>query len=323
MIPLYENEDSVCGIVYNDTPYYFQKNLQGDIIAIVNASGTIVGKYSFDAWGKCTITYQNSRLGVTYANPFRYRGYYFDQETGFYYLQSRYYDPSTGRFINADEAAMSIMSSLNIANMCAWAYCVNNPVNGIDVYGYASTSLSDYAKECWIAWIMNKFTSKINSKKLNLIKFDKLGLAIQLVLAYEFVSGSSVQVTKDKIQASFKNVSFSLGWKGKLEASVGVSIKRYTIGFLRGIDWKRSYLALMIAYKTKDEKCEFAASLYISMAHLLKLAIAITVAGMCVVLPALSPVFMSAISIVSAKASAIIGLIGAVINQFARVPTYA
>ena len=123
----------MCGITYNGTPYYFQKNLQGDIIAIVDASGTVVGKYSYDAWGKCTITYQNSRLGVTAANPFRYRGYYFDQETGFYYLQSRYYDPTTGRFINGDEAIM-ISAEYATLKQNLFTYC-GNDVNYSDFSG--------------------------------------------------------------------------------------------------------------------------------------------------------------------------------------------
>lgn len=133
--PLYDNEDSVCGIVYNNTPYYFQKNLQGDIIAIVNASGTIVGKYSYDAWGKCTITYQNSRLGVTAANPFRYRGYYYDSETGFYYLQSRYYDPSTGRFVNADVVGFAKITQGNL-----YSYCNNSPVIYKDELGFSASA---------------------------------------------------------------------------------------------------------------------------------------------------------------------------------------
>ena len=131
----------MCGITYNGTPYYFQKNLQGDIIAIVDASGTVVGKYSYDAWGKCTITYQNSRAGVTYANPFRYRGYYFDQETGFYYLQSRYYDPSTGRFINGDEATIVVMPSSQIAKYNLISYCYNSPIMEVDNSGCA---VNDY-----------------------------------------------------------------------------------------------------------------------------------------------------------------------------------
>ena len=83
--------------------YLFEKNLQGDVVAIYNASGTKLVSYTYDAWGKVTTAYTNNgaSTGARY-NPFRYRGYYYDEDTGFYYLNSRYYDPCIGRFISAD-----------------------------------------------------------------------------------------------------------------------------------------------------------------------------------------------------------------------------
>ena len=101
LIPLYDNEDSVCGILYNNVPYYFIKNLQSDVIAIVDKNAQTVARYSYDAWGVCTVT-QDS-VGIATINPFRYRGYYYDEEIGLYYLQSRYYDASVGRFVGADK----------------------------------------------------------------------------------------------------------------------------------------------------------------------------------------------------------------------------
>ena len=91
IIPMYDNEDAVCGIQYNGEPYYFFKNLQGDIIAITDKDAKVVAKYSYDAWGVCTISQDSSDCGIAAVNPFRYRGYYYDIEIGLYYLQSRYY----------------------------------------------------------------------------------------------------------------------------------------------------------------------------------------------------------------------------------------
>ena len=91
LVPLYDNEDSVCGVIYNGEPYYFFKNLQGDIIAIADKNAQVVAKYSYDAWGVCTVEQDTSAAGIASVNPFRYRGYYFDAEIGMYYLQSRYY----------------------------------------------------------------------------------------------------------------------------------------------------------------------------------------------------------------------------------------
>ena len=84
--------------------YWFEKNLQGDVVAVYNNSGVKLASYVYDAWGNCTTTYHNGGEDdwIVPTNPFRYRGYYYDLETGFYYLNSRYYDPTTGRFINAD-----------------------------------------------------------------------------------------------------------------------------------------------------------------------------------------------------------------------------
>jgi len=141
LIPLYDNEDSVCGILYNDTPYYFLKNLQGDIIAITNQNGQTIAKYRYDAWGKCTVTSDTSGSNISGINPFRYRGYYYDPEIGMYYLQSRYYAPEIGRFVNADDARIFTAQSKEIG-LNAFEYCDGNPVNSIDVLGQLGVQLA-------------------------------------------------------------------------------------------------------------------------------------------------------------------------------------
>jgi len=133
--PLYDNEDSVCGIIYNGVPHYFLKNLQGDIIAIVDKNSETVAKYSYDAWGVCTVT-QDS-VGIATVNPFRYRGYYYDVEIGLYYLRSRYYDAGVGRFINADSPEMvrlQIEGQITTSNL--FSYCYNDSINNTDETGY-------------------------------------------------------------------------------------------------------------------------------------------------------------------------------------------
>jgi len=117
---------------YNGTNYYYLVNLQGDIVAIANSSGTLVVNYTYDAWGnRLSVTgSMSSTLGTL--NPLRYRGYVYDQETNLYYLQSRYYDPEIGRFINADAFA----STGGLLGNNLFAYCWNNPVNLVDYHGY-------------------------------------------------------------------------------------------------------------------------------------------------------------------------------------------
>ena len=111
------------------TAYYYILNQQGDVVKLVNASGTASATYSYDAWGNI----RSSSGTLAAVNPLRYRGYYYDIETGFYYLQSRYYDPANHRFINADSYASTNPMDAIACNM--FAYCNNNPVMGADPTG--------------------------------------------------------------------------------------------------------------------------------------------------------------------------------------------
>ena len=165
-IPVYDNEDSVCGIIYNDVPYYFQKNLQGDIIGIVDENGTMVARYRYDAWGACTIVADTSGQNIAENNPYRYRSYFFDSETGFYYLQSRYYDPTTGRFINGDQAVISVVVGAKSGHN-SFAYCCNDPIGRADLMGYAS--YSTILKKSGSKW--NIKTTLYDSKKTFLYSY--------------------------------------------------------------------------------------------------------------------------------------------------------
>ena len=138
LIPLYDNEDSVCGIIYNGTPHYFLKNLQGDIIAIANSRGEVEARYTYDAWGAITnISGTDEGISIAVVNPFRYRSYYYDSEIGLYYLQSRYYDPSVGRFINCDDLQAILSEGFGSIGYNIFAYCHNTPTNGSDINGQA------------------------------------------------------------------------------------------------------------------------------------------------------------------------------------------
>ena len=139
LTPLYDNEDSVCGIDLGGFAYYFQKNLQGDVIAITNSYGNVVARYTYDAWGVCTVVSDETGI-IARVNPFRYRGYYYDSEIGLYYLQSRYYDPQVGRFVNGDECD-NIGVSRTVCSHCLFAYCENNPINNTDKFGFFSWTI--------------------------------------------------------------------------------------------------------------------------------------------------------------------------------------
>ena len=123
---IYDESGKPCALIYTNgtaTPltYYYVLNLQGDVVKLVNANGESRAEYTYNAWGEIL----SSSGTMADINPLRYRSYYYDSETGFYYLQSRYYDPVLHRFINADSFA-STGQGFTGTNM--FAYCNNNPV---------------------------------------------------------------------------------------------------------------------------------------------------------------------------------------------------
>ena len=119
--------------------YYYILNLQGDVVQIIDANGVMQAEYVYSPWGEII----SAEGDLAEINPLRYRGYYYDSETGFYYLQSRYYDPENHRFINADSYASTGQGFLGV-NM--FAYCSNNPVNNFDNDGKRQGHASAIAK---------------------------------------------------------------------------------------------------------------------------------------------------------------------------------
>ena len=131
---LYNSSGNLLGFENNGNAYYYEKNLQNDIIGILDNTGKNLVSYYYDALGNITKIDGDSKLAKI--NPFRYRGYYYDEETGLYYLNSRYYDSKTGRFINADDPNMAIISAITNNNGNLYSYCNNNPVKNMDTTGY-------------------------------------------------------------------------------------------------------------------------------------------------------------------------------------------
>ncbi len=137
--------NDLIGFKNNNNIYFYLKNLQNDIIGIINSDNEIVAKYKYDSWGNIlSITngenedVSNDFTHIANINPFRYRSYYYDKETRFYYLNNRYYNPEWRRFLNID----SILNSNNdILSHNLYIYCSNNPINCIDDEGRALFSV--------------------------------------------------------------------------------------------------------------------------------------------------------------------------------------
>ena len=132
------DHSGVFGVTYGGETYVYRKDAQGNVIALMNASGAVVARYLYDAWGTCVVV-NNSGAEIADANhignlnPFRYRGYYYDVETKLYYLKTRYYDPELGRFMTIDGIEYLDPETINGLNL--YAYCGNNPVMNIDTNG--------------------------------------------------------------------------------------------------------------------------------------------------------------------------------------------
>ena len=131
----YDSTGQLIGLNYNGVNYYALRNLQGDVVALTDKNGTKVVSYVYDSWGRVISVTGSLKDTLGKDNPFRYRGYYYDEETGFYYLQSRYYDPETCRFLNAD-GLLDNGSGMHGLNL--YIYCNNNPVNLVDPSGQSA-----------------------------------------------------------------------------------------------------------------------------------------------------------------------------------------
>ena len=138
VLVLYNSAQEPIGFTVGEHTYYYIKNIQGDVLCVTDDAGTPIIRYTYDAWGAMTISPASQNVPsqtlaeVAFLNPVTYRGYFYDYELGFYYLQSRYYDPETGRFVSADDPQNVFLRDCNF-----FSYCYNNPINYLDKDGNA------------------------------------------------------------------------------------------------------------------------------------------------------------------------------------------
>lgn len=138
----------------------------GDIVGIADADGNLIASYTYDAWGKVTsVTGSNTAIGEL--NPFRYRSYYYDTDIKMYYLQSRYYDPEIGRFINSDDVNYIDISVIEL--YCnPFTYCENNSVSSVDSHGYTGSKYKISAYYLYVYYYDRKTVSPLGHVDISL-----------------------------------------------------------------------------------------------------------------------------------------------------------
>ena len=161
----YDEGGAPLGFVLNGVQYWYLTNQMGDVAAITDAQGELVASYYYDDWGGIIGVLPaefatEEQIDAANKNPLRYRGYYFDSETGYYYLQSRYYDPEICRFINADIPEIAQMSKDISVGTNLFAYCNNDAVNTSDADGH-------WAEKSIIRFLDNGFELYVNKKLLS------------------------------------------------------------------------------------------------------------------------------------------------------------
>ena len=189
----YDSEGSLYSMSKGEDTYFFIKDLQGDVRKIIDENGTVCATYFYDAWG--ALLAENEDSSVEGLNPFRYKGYVYDHETQLYYLQSRYYDPKTGRFINADSPEYTDTFSGTPLSTNMFAYCENNAVNRCDPTG------RKIIKEKYKVSASNQLGTISSNKKI-------------YVLYYSYNGGSGSFISQAKNSYHYNSKSKNTHFKG-------------------------------------------------------------------------------------------------------------
>jgi RHS repeat-associated protein len=152
----YDSRGQLVSFSLNGTPYFYTRNGQGDITGLIDASGVEVVRYTYDSWGKPISITGSLATTVGAKNPYRYRGYRYDNESGLYYLQSRYYDPVTSRMLNADNTDVLTATPEDLTDKNLFAYCDNDPINRDDKSGdfweYSAAGVGALGAGAGISW---------------------------------------------------------------------------------------------------------------------------------------------------------------------------
>ncbi len=208
---VYDSNGSPIYFTYNNATYYYEKNLQGDIVAILDANGNTVVEYTYDIWGKLLGITGSLADTIGTINPLRYRGYYYDTETNLYYLQSRYYSPDLMRFISQDDAALSNEQGQPLGSNL-YAYCLNNPVIKVDPTGKEPITLTAIG----IYFLATAFVTIVVSAIVTSPEFIRSWNSMCTSIGYGISSGlnalgGAIKSAASKLSSKAKSIAKSIG----------------------------------------------------------------------------------------------------------------
>ena len=220
------------------TKYYYVLNLQGDVTEIRSTSNALVAQYNYDAFGNIlSIKDANgnnitSSTHIANVNPLRYRGYFYDTETGFYYLNSRYYDPATRRFISADDADILAVGQEELMNYNLYSYCFNNPVMYTDGNGN------------WPSWLTKVIVGTAVIAAAVAVSVATAGAASGTVVAavhcvasgaaYGAITGAATGAVTGAASGALTHRARTGSWEGAGEAALNGAADGYMTGSISG-----------------------------------------------------------------------------------------
>ena len=215
--------------------------------------GDTVTQYTYDAWGEVLSVTGSLASSIGRINPFRYRGYYYDTETGFYYLQSRYYDPVVGRFLNADKLIYSVYSGTT-DGFNRHSYGNNNPINRIDSFGNLTTSYNTLKNRSWLFKLAKNFG--VNFELLNVKeKVEKPIFSIDLWLIKLQLS-ISVGLTKNyRAGVAFNFSRDSIG----VASNVSICNSNFSIAYSYNVSWTKISKSMSLVY------CSYNDGVFVSL----------------------------------------------------------
>ena len=249
MVFLYD-ETGVIGMQYDLNGsggiYYFRRNPQGDVVGIYDMSGVRVASYVYDAWGNCTIGAGTTNTAVANANPFRYRGYYYDADTGLYFCNARYYSPKWRRFISPDSTSYIDPEAVNGLNL--YCYCNNDPVNYKDPSGNAPE---------WWHWLVSGLEVATGIALCFVPGAQGLGATLIGMGAGSMINGYITEANGGTFTAGWAGGQVAgafalipgIGWAAPSLGTFAGSVVTDWIDLgWKGIDWSKAVWSGVIAY---------------------------------------------------------------------------